>query len=269
MRRSPSINLPKTINLWPEGKKPFASAADEDFPTLTCYLPSDEFRTGQTVLIFPGGGYEMVSSPKEGHRPAQFLAAHGIAAAVLEYRHAPQRHPVPLMDAQRALRMVRQKAVENGLDINKIGCMGFSAGGHLAGSLATQPEVQEGRVGDALDTVSFRPDFFVMIYPVVSFVSPCSHFGSRDNLLGKDAPLKTAEKLSIENAVTAQTPPCFIAHGQKDTAVPVENAILLYQALTKHNVPATMHLFEKDAHGFGLGDNHPWGRLLLDWLKTR
>jgi len=144
MIREASINLPESLEVWPDGKKPFASSDDADFPTLTYYLPSEECRTGQTVLVLPGGGYGMVSTPKEGHRPAQFLAAHGIAAAVLEYRHSPQLHPVPLLDAQRALRMVRQKAVENKLDPDKVSCMGFSAGGHLSGSLATQPVVPEG-----------------------------------------------------------------------------------------------------------------------------
>ena len=266
MRRDPSMNLPESIELWPEGKKPFSSSDDADFPTLTYYLPSYEYRTGQTVLIIPGGGYQMVSTPKEGHRPAQLLAAHGIAAAVLEYRHAPQRHPVPLVDAQRALRMIRQKAIENQLDPDRVGCMGFSAGGHLSGSLATQPEVPEGLIGDALDTVSFIPDFFIMIYPVVSFTHPSSHFGSRENLLGTDASPELSEQLSIEKAVTAKTPPCFIYHGQADHVVPVENSILLYQALTQHGVPATMHLYENDDHGIGLAGNLPWGRLLLDWL---
>ena len=269
MRCENSINLPQTIPVWPAGHIPFASPDDGVFPRLTFYLPSAEHRTGQTVLIFPGGGYEMVSTPKEGHRPAQLLAAHGIAAAVLEYRHAPQRHPVPLTDAQRALRMVRQKAIEHGLDATKVGCMGFSAGGHLAGSLATQPEVKEGRIGDALDTISFKPDFFIMIYPVVSLTSPYSHFGSRGNLLGPNASAEQAERLSIEKAVTSDTPPCFIIHGQNDDAVPVNNSLLLYRALTEHGVTATMHLYEKTGHGFGLGVNHPWGRALIEWLALQ
>ena len=266
MIREASINLPESLTVWPEGKKPFASTDDADFPTLTYYLPSAEYRTGQTVLVIPGGGYGMVSTPKEGHRPAQLLAVNGIAAAVLEYRHLPQHHPVPLLDAQRAMRILRQKAIENQLDPNKIGCMGFSAGGHLSGSLATQPVVQEGLIGDALDSISCMPNFFIMIYPVVSFTAPCSHFGSRDNLLGVNAPKELVEQLSIEKSVTAETPPCFIYHGQADDVVPVENAILLYQALTQHGVPATMHLYENEVHGGGLGNNHPWGRLLLEWL---
>lgn len=269
MRRDTSNNLPESLAVWPAGEKPFASAEDADFPTLTYYLPSAEHRTGQSVLILPGGGYEMVATPKEGHRPAQLLAAHGIAAAVLEYRHAPQRHPVPLADAQRALRVIRQKAKENQLDPVRVGCMGFSAGGHLAGLLATQPDVPEARIGDALDRISCRPAFFIMIYPVVSFSHCSAHSGSCRNLLGTDVPAELAERLSIEKAVTTDTPPCFIAHGQTDDAVPVENALLLYRALTNHGIPATMHLFDSTGHGFGLGANHLWGRLLLEWLEKQ
>lgn len=269
MRATPSINLPQTLPVWPEGRVPRASSDDADLPRLTWYLPSDEFRTGATVLILPGGGYEMVSTPKEGHRPAQWLAAHGTAAAVLEYRHAPQRYPVPLLDAQRALRIVRQQAQQNGLDPASVGCLGFSAGGHLAGLLATQPTLPERLFGDDLDSIPCRPDFFIMIYPVVCLSATCAHTGSRTNLLGPDAPPKQAEELSIEHAVTVTTPPCFIIHGQTDSTVPVENALRLYQALTQHGVAATMHLFEDTGHGFGLGANHPWGTLLIDWLARR
>ena len=266
MIRDASINLPESLEIWPDGKKPFASTDDADFPTLTYYRPSAEYRTGQSVLVIPGGGYGMVATAKEGHRPAQFLATHGITAAVLEYRHLPQQHPVPLLDAQRAMRILRQKAIDNGLDPNKVGCMGFSAGGHLSGSLATQPVVPEGLIGDALDTAPCNPNFFIMVYPVVSFTASCSHFGSRDNLLGPNPPEALCKQLSIEKAVTSRTPPCFIYQGQADTVVPAENSILLYQALTQHGVPATMHLYENEDHGGGLGNNHPWGRLLLEWL---
>lgn len=137
MKARESINLPQQLPLWPGEASPLTSAEDGELPRFTYYLPSDECRTGASVLILPGGGYGMVSSPKEGHRPAMYLSSHGIAAAVLEYRHAPQRHPVPLMDAQRGLRLLRSLASENGLDEARVGVLGFSAGGHLAGSLAT------------------------------------------------------------------------------------------------------------------------------------
>lgn len=264
---APSINLPSRLDMWPAETVPFASEDDDVLPRLTYYLPSDEFRTGQSVLILPGGGYGHVSSAKEGHRPAQFLNAHGIATAVLEYRHSPQRYPVPLVDAQRALRIVRKLAQEaDGLDANRVGCMGFSAGGHLCGLVATQPAHDAVLVNDAVDTVSCHPDFFIMIYPVVSLVESFRHAGSAKNLLGDDADVEMLRALSIDNAVGPGTPPCFIAHGQADEPVPVQNALTLYAALTAHKIPATMHLYQAAAHGFGMGENHPWGRCLVEWL---
>lgn len=268
MNTTPSNNLPVLLPVWPENHVPFNSPEDGELPRLTIYLPSDEHRTGQTVLILPGGGYGMVSTPKEGHRPAQYLNAHGIAAAVLEYRHAPQRHPVPLCDAQRAIRLLRNWAGQNGLDNQKIGVMGFSAGGHLAGSLATQADVSEALIGDEFDAIFCKPDFAVFVYPVVSLTAPFSHFGSRDNLLGVPCDPEAAVNLSIEKAVTPETPPAFIVHAQNDGAVPVANALALTAALTEQDVKAALHIYPEGGHGFGLAANHPWGPQLLAWLET-
>jgi acetyl esterase/lipase len=266
MQAHPSINLPQSLAVWPDQQKPFAGPDDQDFPRLTYYLPSEEHRTGQTVLILPGGGYGLVSTAKEGHRPAQLLCAHGIAAAVLEYRHSPQRWPVPLLDAQRALRICRRKALEHGLDAAQVGVMGFSAGGHLAGTLAMHPEHPESRIGDEIDAVSCRPDFQILIYPVVSFEQPFSHFGSRDNLLGKPANPDLIQRLSLENLVDADSPPAFILHAQDDDSVLPQNSLLLAQSLTGHGVKTELHLIPDGGHGFGLAANLPWGRWLLEWL---
>ncbi len=266
MNTTPSVNLPEIVSLWPAGKVPLAGPEDGELPRLTVYLPSEEYRTGQSVLILPGGGYGMVSTAKEGHRPAQYLNAHGIAAAVLEYRHAPQRHPVPLMDAQRGLRMLRSFVDGHGLSTEQVGVMGFSAGGHLAGSLATQPPVEEGCAGDAVDEISCKPDFAILIYPVVSFTAPYSHFGSRDNLLGVPAEPGLAERLSIEKAVTSDTPRMFLVHAQNDAGVPVANSLVLAQALSDHGVPADLHVYAGGGHGFGMAANHEWGPALLAWL---
>jgi acetyl esterase/lipase len=268
MDTNPSINLPQIIPLWPAGRTPLATPEDGVLPRLTYYLPSDEHRTGQTILILPGGGYGMVSTPKEGHRPAQFLAAHGIAAAVLEYRHAPSRHPVPLIDAQRAMRHLRHLAMLHGLREDRVGAMGFSAGGHLAGTVATQPVHSAGLAGDAFDAINPHADFAALIYPVVSLVEPWSHFGSRDNLLGIPADPALALQLSVEKAVTAQTPPMFITHEQFDACVPSANSLALYAALTAQRVPATLLLTEGAVHGAGMGANLPWGAALLAWLAS-
>lgn len=269
MLATPSINLPESVAVWPADRTPLATEHDIGLPRLTYYLPDSENRTGQSVLVLPGGGYGMVSTPKEGHRPAQLLAAHGIAAGVLEYRHAPSRFPVPLIDAQRGMRQLRALAVKNGLRADRVGVMGFSAGGHLTGLVATQPSHPAGLVGDDLDAISCAPDFAAPIYPVVSFVEPWSHFGSANNLLGEAHDPALARQFSIEKIITPRTPPMFIAHGQADDIVPPANAIALYTALTEHGVPATLHIWEGDKHGFGLGANHPWGRALLDWLDKR
>jgi acetyl esterase/lipase len=269
MNITPSHNLPYSLPVWPEGRTPFSSDADGELPTLTVYLPSDECRTGQSVLCLPGGGYGGVSSAKEGHRPAQYLNAHGIAAGVLEYRHSPQRHPVPLLDAQRAMRRFRRWGMDQGLNPEQVGVMGFSAGGHLAGSLATQPVEEEGLIGDDGDAISCAANFAALIYPVVSLTEPWSHFGSRDNLLGKDAEPELAARLSIEKAVTSRTPPMFLFHTQEDPAVPVANTLRLAEALTTHGVACDAHVFAKGGHGMGMAHNHEWGPLLLRWLERQ
>lgn len=269
MQAHPSINLPRSVPVWPQDRTPFASPDDGAFPNLTLYLPSEEHRTGQSVLILPGGGYGGLSSAKEGHRPAQYLNAHGIAAGVLEYRHAPQRHPAPLADAQRGFRILRSRAVEQGLNQDGVGVMGFSAGGHLAGCLATQPLVEKVNLGDDLDAVPPRPDFAILLYPVVSLSAGFSHGGSRENLLGPDPDPALAERLSVEKAVTPETPPMFLFHTQADAGVPVANSLALVEALTAKGVEADLHVFARGVHGIGLADNHSWGRLLLDWLARR
>jgi acetyl esterase/lipase len=221
------------------------------------------------MVICPGGGYGMLAVAKEGHRIARFLSAQGHAAAVLENRYAPYRHPAPLIDAQRAIRTLRHHAAEWFIQPDQIGIMGFSAGGHLAGSTATQPQVEAGIVGDAIDQQSSRPDFAALIYPVISLNTQCAHSGSRINLLGPNENPKLAEQLSLENAVNDQTPPTLLVHTTEDGSVPTTNSILFYQALYKNKIPAEMHIYEKGDHGIGLADNHPWGQALLQWMGNR
>lgn len=265
---APHDGLPLTFPLW-EKETPFAGEALPGLPRLTLYLPSEELNSGQAVIICPGGGYGCLCVPKEGHRIARFLSSHGHAAAVLENRYAPYRHPVPLIDAQRALRTLRHKAESWQIDPDRIGIMGFSAGGHLAGSAATLPCFDQGLVHDSIDTQSSRPDFAILVYPVISLTHQSAHIGSRDNLLGQEHATGLAEQLSLENAVTGQTPPTLLIHTNEDASVPPEHSLLFYQALREHKVPAELHIYEKGAHGIGLAENHPWGAAALRWLAKR
>jgi len=265
---APHDGRPLTLPLW-EANTPLAGEALPGLPRLTIYLPSEEHRSGQAVIICPGGGYGMLSVPKEGHRIARFLSSHGHAAAVLENRFAPYQNPAPLIDAQRAIRTLRYKAADWLIDPDQIGIMGFSAGGHLAGSAATMPLAEEGLVGDAVDKESSRPDFAALVYPVISFTADCAHLGSRDNLLGADADPQIVEHMSLETAVNKQTPPTLLIHTNEDEGVPPENSILFYQALRKNKVPAELHIYEKEGHGIGLAKNHPWGAAMLKWLENR
>ena len=209
----------------------------------------------------------------EGRSPANYFNSLGIAAFVLRYRLGPQyRHPIELGDAQRAIRTVRARAAEWHIAPNRIGIMGFSAGGHLASSASTHVEVGNASASDPIDRVSSRPDFAVLAYPVISFVEPYSHQGSRTNLLGDHPDPELARSLSSETQVTAQTPPTFIYHTTTDTTVPVENAVASYLALRKAGVAAEMHIFKEGVHGSGLGMTDTalseWPRLLANWLKA-
>lgn len=244
-------------------------------PTLKIYLPAVEQRCGTGVVICPGGGYSGLAIEHEGYRLAQWFAERGVVAAVLKYRHGggQHQHPIPLYDAQRALRIVRSKAVEWKLDEAKIGIAGFSAGGHLASTAGTHFDEGNSEAANAIDRVSCRPDFLVLAYPVISMQDGVTHNGSRKNLLGQDPTDELVRRLSNEQHVTDQTGPTFITHAADDGAVPVENAIRFYRALCQHQVPAELHVYATGGHGYGMfRRNRPadrWPVLLEDWLKTQ
>lgn len=241
-------------------------------PTLTVFKPVNA--NGMSVIICPGGGYGILAFDKEGTRVAEEMNKWGITAFVLKYRLPDDttnidRSLAPLMDAQQAIRLVRSKATEWGLKKDKIGIMGFSAGGHLASTAATHFN----RKVDAAnkDTNSFRPDFAILIYPVISFDSTITHKGSRNNLVGATASTEKINLFSNELQVTAKTPPSFLVHAGDDGAVPVDNSIRYYQACVKYKVPAEMHLYPKGGHGFGMfnkttADN--WMERLKNWLTS-
>lgn len=211
---------------------------------------------GAAVLLMPGGGYGFLSYDNEGLEQAAWLNARGITAFILQYRLPgegwDQRAMVPLQDAQRAMRLIRANAARYGVDRVRIAVLGFSAGGHLAGSLATRHAEKTYAPVDAADTQSARPDYTGLVYPVVSLEAPFTHGGSRDALLGPDSSLKLRHEASVEARVTADTPPVFIAHAADDDLVPVANSLALFTALKAQARPAELHVFETGGHGFGV-----------------
>jgi len=225
-------------------------------PTLDLYIPEADKATGAGVLILPGGGYQMLTVPGEGPAPAKFFLAHNVAAFVLRYRHGPQYHyPTTLLDAQRALRLIRARAKEYRVDPEKVGVFGGSAGGHLAAMTATLydnnllPEAPY--MADATDSLSAKPAFALLLYPVIDLTDDTvTHRGSRTNLTQNNTALY--EALSPQKHVTRGTPPVFIIHGTNDFLVPVKNSLLFYEACLKAGVSVEMHLLENAQHGFGM-----------------
>ena len=241
-------------------------------PTLTRFNPTKP--NGMSVIICPGGGYARLAFDHEGVEVAKSFNALGITAFVLKYRLPSEKTQVdrslaPLQDAQQAILLVRKNAEKWGLNANKIGIMGFSAGGHLAATATTHFTMKADP--SVSDTFSVRPDFAILIYPVVSFVEEITHKGSRNNLIGEKPTPEKTQLYSNELQVTAQTPPTFLVHAGDDGAVPVENSLRFYQACIKNKVLVEMHLYPKGGHGFGLNNkttDDKWFERLGNWLKT-
>ncbi len=263
--------------LWPDGAPGAKGTKEGDKPTLTIYLPPKETATGTAVVICPGGGYGHLSMDREGKQIAEWFNSIGVAGFVLKYRHhgsgAGYGHPAPLQDAQRAMRMVRSRAEEFDINPNRIGIIGFSAGGHLASSLGTHFENDYYEAKEDIDKVSCRPDFMMLIYPVVTLDDSYTHKGSKRNLLGDDPKPELVENLSNEKQVTSQTPPAFLVHSDEDTGVPSENSIYFYLALRKAGVSAEMHIYQKGPHGTAIekrfGVISSWPERCAEWMKGR
>ncbi len=281
------------IPLWPKGLMPNYIASDEretqerangmlklrkvQEPTIEVYLPAKGNATGEGLLIFPGGGYGILAYDWEGTDIAKFLNGKGIAGIVVKYRlpsdrSQKEKHHVPLIDAQRALRSVRSMAGEFNLDADKIGIIGFSAGGHLAATLGTQFNENVYAPIDAIDTESARPDFMALCYPVIAFGETVTHKGSQNNLLGKDAAADLIKRFSAEKQVTTETPPTFLVHALDDVAVPVANSLLFLEALEAKGCSATLHVYPKGGHGFSLArdDRHlrGWTERMVEWISS-
>ena len=260
------------IILWPAGAPGALGTDPVDIPTLTPYMPPKEKATGAAVIICPGGGYEHLSD-REGGPIAVRLNTMGIAAFVLKYRLGPRyHHPAPLQDAARAIRLVRSRAAEWKIDPERIGILGFSAGGHLASTIGTHFDAGKPDSSDPIERVSSRPNVMVLIYPVIT-MKDATHAGSRKYLLGPDPSPDLLTLLSNEQHVTNETPPTFLVHTMTDSSVPVENSLAFVAALRKAGVPFELHLYERGPHGFALGDKNPilmtWPDRLADWLRLR
>ncbi|HUX11104.1 MAG TPA: alpha/beta hydrolase [Terriglobia bacterium] len=260
--------------LWPHGAPGAQGTQPEDIPTLTIYLPDPGKAVGTGVVVCPGGGYVHLAMEKEGSDIAEWLNSIGIAAFVLKYRLGPRyHHPIEMWDGQRALRYVRYHAKEYGINSNRIGIWGFSAGGHLASTVGTHFDNGKPQAPDPIDRVSCRPDFMVLAYPVVTMLPPYVHKGSRRALLGDHPDPKLVRYLSNELQVTSETPPTFLFSTDADTTVPCENSIQFFLALRQNHVPAEMHIFETGPHGVGLAPTRAalsiWPTLLANWFRTR
>jgi len=271
---SSALAQPRTELLWPSCAPGAQGVEDADKPSITIHLPRPETAVGSAVVVCPGGGYRNLAMDHEGTQVAQWLNSLGVAAFVLKYRLGPRyHHPVELGDAQRAIRTVRVRASEFGVAPDRIGIMGFSAGGHLASTAATHFDRGDSAAADPIDRAVSRPDFAILGYPVISFTTEYTHKGSLLHLLGNNPDPKLVELLSNEKQVTAETPPTFLFHTNEDSGVPPENSVLFYLALRKHKVPAEMHIYEKGRHGVGLAPTDAalssWPARLADWLRGR
>ena len=261
-----------SIPLWTAGAPGALGAAPEDQPAITPFLPASGRANGTAVVIFPGGGYQHLAMKHEGTDVASWLAGNGVTAFVVRYRLGPAyHHPTMLGDAQRVIRTVRSRAAEWGVNPRRIGIIGFSAGGHLASTAGTHYDAGSASHTDAVERVSSRPDFMLLIYPVITMRGPFAHRGSRKNLIGDYADSTLVRSLSNELQVTRDTPPTFLVHSTDDTTVPVENSLLVYQALRAADVPAEMHVYEHGGHGYGLAPADPvlsaWTTACEAWMR--
>jgi len=261
---------PEPIPLWEDGAPGAIGDEPADRPEIRIYRPESN-AVPTAVVVCPGGGYGALAMDHEGHQIGQWLNTIGVTAVVLKYRHAPRyHHPAPLTDVQRAIRYTRAHAAE--LGVERVGVMGFSAGGHLASTVSTHFDAGDDDSDDLIEHQSCRPDFSILAYPVISLTAEYSHRGSARNLLGENPDPELAKSLSNETQVTAETPPTFIFQTADDQAVNVRNALAYYGALVEHGVNAELHVYQHGPHGVGLAAGHPalssWPGRLADWLKA-
>lgn len=273
-----SAQSQQRIFLYPSAAEVTIKGFDTTAPYLD-YYPAKNSGSGRTaVLICPGGGYQNLAWEKEGTLPARFFNENGIDAFVLKYRlnnpkQEGHRYPDQYNDVTTAMRIIRSRAADWGIDAAKTGVMGFSAGGHLASMATTIHQQGDPAAADPLLRFDTRPSFAILVYPVISMDTAFGHRGSRNNLLGltPDAALVTA--LSTEKRVNAATPPVFLVHADDDKSVPPQNSIVFYEALKKHKVKASMFIYDHGGHGFGMAPNDPllsqWPMQVVQWLQRQ
>ena len=248
-------------------------------PTLEIYRPTKRNTTDKAVIICPGGGYHFIGYDWEGTDMAKWFNSKGITAVILKYRLPTSKslitpHKAPLQDAQRAIRWVRFNADKLGIHPNKIGVIGYSAGGHVASTLGTQFDSPNEFKEEPMDTISAKPNFMALVYPVITMKSDYTHKGSRNRLIGEKPTNELIKKYSNELQVTEKTPPTFLVHSTDDKAVPVENTLQFYKALKHNNIKVEMHIYPYGKHGYSLattkkGYLHTWLDRLEDWLRNQ
>lgn len=270
----PTTAPPATVLLWPDGAPGALGDAAKDKPSVILHRAPVPASTHPAIVVCPGGGYGHLAMDHEGRQIAAWLNGLGITAVVLDYRHRAKGygHPYPLLDAQRAVRLVRANADAWGIDPHAVGVIGFSAGGHLASSVCVHHDGGDPEAQDPIDRQSCRPDFAVLCYAVLAFGQDFTHRGSQDNLLGKAPTDALVREMSSEQQVAATTPPTFLWHTTADPVVPVRNSVAYYLALVQHGVPCEMHLFADGPHGIGLAKGTAagaWPDLCARWLQTR
>jgi acetyl esterase/lipase len=255
------------VRLWPDAAPGARGTDEKDIPSLTPYPATGTNISGAAMVILPGGGYGMLA-PHEGPGYAEWLVTNGIACFVVKYRLGSDgyRHPRMLEDAARAVRLVRSRAEEWKIDPKRVGIIGSSAGGHLASTLMTRFDSGNPDASDPIEKQSSRPDLGILCYPVIT-MGANTHKGSKKYLLGENPSAELVENLSNELQVRKDTPPCFVWHTWEDTAVKVENSLAFVTALQKAGVRYDFHVYEKGAHGIGLGNNHPWAHDCIYWLR--
>lgn len=266
---------PMEMLLWPNGAPGALGTEEKDKPKLVYYAAPSDNRCGTALVILPGGGYGHLATGHEGHDIARWANGLGCAAFIVDYRHRNKGygHPAPLQDAQRAIRIVRARAADWQVHEQRIGVIGFSAGGHLASCTGVFFNGGKPDDADPVERVSCRPDFLILCYPVIGFGEPYSHAGSERNLLGAGATAEQLASLATHKHVRADSPPCFLWHTTEDTAVPPENSVHFYLALRQHKVPCELHIFTRGRHGLGLARGvegaEQWTQLCHSWLRQQ